>query len=225
MERGEGPDAWLGGGYGWAQGPGLRLSGPAAFWELAGALEDGLAASVHGGGALLTGELDPFGAGRRRTNGGAALLEGNLLWAPRGRESYHLYTGLQGHLTILDVRDAAPVARPGTVAVEPDTAVSTVLGVPFGALVPFALGGGWSGRWQADATAFPGGATFFTHGPGGPPARESTRRLDFEASAGTGLRLGHERWRLSAEALLRRSLGLGRNEPVTTGVLLLVIAL
>jgi hypothetical protein len=204
MERGEGPDAWLGGGYGWAQGPGLRLSGPAAFWELAGALEDGLAASVHGG---------------------AALLEGNLLWAPRGRESYHLYTGLQGHLTILDVRDAAPVARPGTVAVEPDTAVSTVLGVPFGALVPFALGGGWSGRWQADATAFPGGATFFTHGPGGPPARESTRRLDFEASAGTGLRLGHERWRLSAEALLRRSLGLGRNEPVTTGVLLLVIAL
>ena len=222
--RTSGPSAWFGGGYGYAAGPGMSLSGPGGFWELAGTVSDELAVSVHGGGLLLTGEMDPFGAGRRRTTGGAALLEVDMIWAPAGRGSYHLYTGLQGHLTVLDVRDPLPIMLGGSsTRVEPGTAVSPVLGVPFGALLPIRLGGGWSAQWQADATAFPAGVTYFTYGPGGPSAYEGTRRVDFTAAAGTGVRLSYEPWRLSLEAMVRHSLGFGNNEPVTQSSLMLVI--
>lgn len=219
-----GPTAWFGGGYGHAAGPAMTLSGPGGFWELAWGLSNDRSWNVHGGGFLLTGEMDPFGHGRRKTIGGVALLEADLAWAPQGRESYHLYTGLQGHLTILDVRDAGPIMLGGgSVRVEPDTAVSHLLGVPFGVLIPIRLGGGWFAQWQADATVFPAGVTYFTYGPGGPPAYNSTRRIDFTAAAGTGLRLSYEPWRLSLEASARHSLGFGNNEPVTMGALLLTI--
>ena len=223
--RTSGPTAWFGGGYGSATGPGLSLSGPGGFWEMAGSLNEELAVSGHCAGFLMTGTLDPFGSGRRRTTGGAALLEADLIWAPRGRESYHLYSGLQGHLTILDVRDALPIRLGGgaAVRVEPDTAASMLLGVPFGVLLPIGLGGDWSAQWQADATAFPAGVTYFTYGPGGPSAYSGARRIDFTAAAGTGARLSYEPWRLSVEALVRHALGLGNNEPVTQGSLLLTI--
>ena len=220
-----GPTAWFGGGYGAANGPGMSLSGPGGFWEVAGAVDDELAVSGHGGGFLLTGTLDPFGSGRRRTTGGAGLLEADLMWAPRGRGSYHLYTGLQGHLTVLDVRDALPVSFGGgaAVRVEPDTAASMLVGVPFGVLLPIGLGGGWSAQWQADVTAFPAGMTYFTYGPGGPSAYSGARRIDFTAAAGTGTRFSYEPWRLSLEALVRHALGFGNNEPVTQGSLMLTI--
>lgn len=219
-----GPSASFGAGYAHAGAGGMSLSGPGGFAGLDWRLEDGLSGSLRGGGFLLSGESDPFGAGRRMTNGGAALLEADLIWAPEDRAAYRLYAGLQGHVTVLDVRDAAAVPLTGAPArVEPDTAVTHLLGIPLGGLLSVPLGGSWSMEWQADVTLHPAGSTFFTYGPGGAPASESTRRLDFTAAAGTGVRLSRAPARLSLEALLRRSFGFGNNEPAVMGALLLTM--
>lgn len=206
----------LAGGYGGVQGPGMRLAGPGGHWEFAGRGEGGLGWSARGGGFLLSGEMDPFGAGRRRTLGGAGFLAADALW-PRG-SGLTLHAGVQGEVTLLDVRDPAPVGPSG--GVQPDTAASIVPGASGGALWE-RRAGGWLASARAYATAYPYGATFFTYGLSRGTRGASTRPVHFDAALGGGLLFGYEPARLSLELTGRASAGFGNNAPTTFAAVLL----
>lgn len=217
----EGPAAWFSLGYGFAKAPGMSLSGAGGVWDAAWRLEDRTQFHLRGAGFVLGGKLDPFGAGRRTTYGFSGSLEADGVWAPGLMRSGRLYSGLQAGVTMLDVRDPFAVGAAGASRVEPGTAVSIVPTVPFGVLFWGRPRGGFRLDGAADVSLQLPGATFFTYGPGGPSAYESTRPVHADAGAGARLRLLYEPWRLALELVGRRTAGFGNNEPAGWGAVLL----
>jgi hypothetical protein len=214
---------WFGAGYAGARAPGMSLSGPGGFWEFAGRGSGKVQGHLRGTGFLLSGTMDPFGAGRRDTHGIAGGVEADILWAPWGGD-LRAYAGLHAGLTMLDVRDPLAVnLAAGVLRVEPGTAVSIVPAVPLGLVLPVTLSDGWRLEAAADATLQAPGATFFTYGPGGPAAYESTRPVHADAAGGARLRLAYEPWRLGLEVLGRHTAGFGNNEPSAWGAVLLTL--
>lgn len=220
----EGPTAWFGAGAAAARGPGMSLDGPGGFWELAWRAGRRGEVHVRGDGFILKGSLDPFGAGRRRTHGFAGSLAVDYLRAPESGGRLRYFAGIQAGLTALDVRDPiALTAGPGgAIRVEPGTAVSLVPSVPAGAIA-WTRAGRWILEASGDASPQLGGATFFTYGPGGPSAYDSTRTIHFDLGGGARLRAHYEPWSLSLELAGRATAGFGGNDPVSWGAVLLTL--
>lgn len=199
----EGPTAWFGGAAAAARGPGMALDGPGGFWELGWRAGRRGEVHVRGDGFLLKGSLDPFGRGRRQTHG---------------------FAGFQAGLTMIDVRDplALTTVPGGAVRVEPGTAVSIVPSLPVGAIA-WTRAGKWLLEASGDASPQLGGATFFTFGPGGPSAYDSTRTIHFDMGGGARLRALYEPWSLSLELAGRATAGFGNNVPTSWGAVLLTL--
>ena len=220
----EGPTAWFGGGAAVARGPGMALDGPGGFWELG--WRAGRRGEVHlrGDGFVLKGSLDPFDRGRRQTHGFAGSVALDYMRAPEGGGRFRYFAGLQAGLTMLDVRDplALTTSPGGAIRVEPGTAVSIVPSAPFGALA-WTRAGKWILEASGDASPQLGGVTFFTFGPGGPSAYESTRPIHFDMGGGARLRALYEPWSLSLSLVGRATAGFGNNAPTTVGAVLLTL--
>ncbi len=220
----EGPTAWFGGAAAAARGPGMALDGPGGFWELGWRAGRRGEVHVRGDGFLLKGSLDPFGRGRRQTHGFAGTLAVDYLRAPESGGRLRGFAGFQAGLTMIDVRDplALTTVPGGAVRVEPGTAVSIVPSLPVGAIA-WTRAGKWLLEASGDASPQLGGATFFTFGPGGPSAYDSTRTIHFDMGGGARLRALYEPWSLSLELAGRATAGFGNNVPTSWGAVLLTL--
>lgn len=216
----------FGAGFAGISAPGLHASGTGGFIELGSLGGNKAGFSARGYGFPFSGDVDPLSIGHTGGGGLAGGFEIDLLLAPRGKEGYRLYAGFIANVTMLDIRNPLVVTfSGGNAKVEPDSALSMLIGFPAGVLIPLDISKSWRGELQADAAAFPAGVTFFSYT--GLPATlyGSSRKIDPHYGCGARAGFTYIPWNLSIEALGRLSTGSGNNEPLSFGALQAAIKL